>query len=139
MKNGQELPFDIKGQIIFYVSPTPTKPGRALGSAGPTSSYRLDCYTPALLEKGLKGMIGKDMRSDAVKEAMKKYKAVYFVAIGGAGALLSRRVKKDEVVAYEEGPGTIRRLELEDFPVIVVNDVEGNDLYIEGQKKYRLE
>ena len=139
LKNGQELPFDIRGQIIYYVTPTPTKPGRIFGSAGPTSSYRMDYYTPALLEKGLKGMIGKGMRSDAVKEAIKRYKAVYFAAIGGAGALLSKRVKKEEIIAYEEGPGTIRRLEVEDFPVIVVNDVDGNDLYIEGQKKYHLE
>jgi len=138
LKNGQELPFDIRGQIIYYVTPTPTKPGRIFGSAGPTSSYRMDYYTPTLLEKGLKGMIGKGMRSDAVKEAMKRYKAVYFVAIGGAGALLSKRVKKDKIVAYEEGPGTIRKLEVEDFPAIVVNDIRGNDLYIEGQRKYRV-
>jgi fumarate hydratase subunit beta len=138
LKGGKDLPFDIKGQIIYYVGPTPAKPGQALGSAGPTTSYRMDAYSPSLIERGLKGMIGKGMRSDAVKEAMKKYKAVYFAATGGAGALLAKRVKKAEVVAYEDlGPEAIRRLEVEDLPVIVVNDVQGNDLYIEGEKKYR--
>ena len=138
LKGGKDLPFDIKGQIIYYVGPTPAKPGQALGSAGPTTSYRMDAYSPSLIERGLKGMIGKGMRSEAVKEAMKKYKAVYFAATGGAGALLAKRVKKAEVVAYEDlGPEAIRRLEVEDLPVIVVNDVSGNDLYIEGEKKYR--
>jgi fumarate hydratase subunit beta len=138
LKGGKDLPFDIRGQIIYYVGPTPAKPGQALGSAGPTTSYRMDAYSPSLIERGLKGMIGKGMRSDAVKEAMKKYKAVYFAATGGAGALLAKRVKKAEVVAYEDlGPEAIRRLEVEDLPVIVVNDVQGNDLYIEGEKKYR--
>jgi fumarate hydratase subunit beta len=138
LKGGKDLPFDIKGQIIYYVGPTPAKPGQAFGSAGPTTSYRMDAYSPSLIERGLKGMIGKGMRSEAVKEAMKKYKAVYFAATGGAGALLAKRVKKAEVVAYEDlGPEAIRRLEVEDLPVIVVNDVQGNDLYIEGEKKYR--
>ncbi|HMK74784.1 MAG TPA: Fe-S-containing hydro-lyase [Thermodesulfobacteriota bacterium] len=137
LKEGKNLPFDIKGQIIYYVGPTPAKPGQALGSAGPTTSYRMDAYSPSLIERGLKGMIGKGMRSDAVKEAMKKYKAVYFAATGGAGALLAKRVKKAEIVAYEDlGPEAIRRLEVEDLPVIVVNDVRGNDLYLEGEKKY---
>ena len=140
LKEGKNLPFDLKGQIIYYVGPTPAKPGRVLGSAGPTTSYRMDAYSPSLIEKGLKGMIGKGMRSDAVKEAMKRYKAVYFAAIGGAGALLAKRVKKAEIVAYEDlGPEAIRRLEVDDLPVIVVNDVRGNDLYIEGEKKYREE
>jgi len=138
LKGGKDLPFDIKGQIIYYVGPTPAKPGQVLGSAGPTTSYRMDAYSPSLIERGLKGMIGKGMRSDTVKEAMKKYKAVYFAATGGAGALLAKRVKKAEVVAYEDlGPEAIRRLEVDDLPVIVVNDVRGNDLYIEGEKKYR--
>ena len=138
LKEGKALPFDTKGQIIYYVGPTPAKPGQVLGSAGPTTSYRMDAYSPALLEKGLKGMIGKGMRSEAVKEAMKKFKAVYFAATGGAGALLAKRVKKAEVVAYEDlGPEAIRRLEVEDLPVIVVNDVRGGDLYIEGEKSYR--
>ena len=138
LKEGKTLPFDIKGQIIYYVGPTPAKPGQALGSAGPTTSYRMDAYSPSLIERGLKGMIGKGMRSDAVKEAMKKYKAVYFAATGGAGALLAKRVKMAEIVAYEDlGPEAIRRLVVDDLPVIVVNDVRGNDLYIEGEKKYR--
>jgi fumarate hydratase subunit beta len=138
LKEGKELPFDIRGQIIYYVGPTPARPGQVFGSAGPTTSYRMDAYAPALIEKGLKGMIGKGMRSDAVKEAMIKWKAVYFAATGGAGALLAKRVKKAEVVAYEDlGPEAIRRLEVEDLPVIVINDIRGNDLYIEGEKKYR--
>ncbi len=140
LKEGESLPFDIRGQIIYFVGPTPAKPGRAFGSAGPTTSYRMDAYSPALIEKGLKGMIGKGMRSEAVKEAMKKYKAVYFAATGGAGALLGKRVEKADIIAYEDlGPEAIRRLEVEDLPVIVVNDVRGNDLYLEGEKKYRKE
>ena len=140
LKEGKDLPFDLKGQIIYYVGPTPAKPGQVFGSAGPTTNYRMDAYSPSLSERGLKGMIGKGMRSDAVKAAMKKYKAVYFAATGGAGALLAKRVKKAEIVAYEDlGPEAIRRLEVQDLPVIVVNDVKGNDLYIEGEKKYRKE
>jgi fumarate hydratase subunit beta len=140
LKEGKDLPFDIRGQIIYYVGPTPAKPGQAFGSAGPTTSYRMDAYSPTLMERGLKGMIGKGMRSDAVKEAMKKYKAVYFAATGGAGALLAKRVKNAEVVAYEDlGPEAIRKLEVEDLPVIVINDIRGNDLYVEGEKKYKKE
>jgi len=140
LKEKKELPFDIRGQIIYYVGPTPAKPGQVFGSAGPTTSYRMDAYAPALMEKGLKGMIGKGMRSDAVKEAMKQHKAIYFAATGGAGALLGKKVKKAEVVAYEDlGPEAIRRLEVENLPVIVINDVKGNDLYIEGERKYRQE
>ena len=139
LKEGKELPFDIRGQIIYYVGPTPARPGQVFGSAGPTTSYRMDAYAPALIEKGLKGMIGKGMRSDAVKEAIKKHQAVYFAATGGAGALLAKKVKKAEVVAYEDlGPEAIRRLEVEDLPVIVINDVRGNDLYIEGERKYQI-
>ncbi len=138
LREGRELPFEIKGQVIYYVGPTPAKPGQVFGSAGPTTSYRMDAYSPALIERGLKGMIGKGMRSEAVKEAMKRYKAVYFAATGGAGALLAKRIKKAEVVAYEElGPEAIRKLEVEDLPVIVVNDVRGGDLYLEGERKYR--
>jgi len=137
---GKPLPFDLRGQIIYYVGPAPAKPGHAFGSAGPTTSYRMDVYAPSLMERGLKGMIGKGMRSGAVKEAMRKHKAVYFAATGGAGALLAKRVKKAEVIAYEDlGPEAIRRLNVEAFPVIVVNDVNGNDLYIEGEKKYKRE
>ena len=140
LREGKDLPFDIRGQIIYYVGPTPAKPGQVFGSAGPTTSYRMDAYSPSLIGRGLKGMIGKGMRSDAVKEAMKKHKAVYLAATGGAGALLGKRVKKAEVVAYEDlGPEAIRRLEVEDLPVIVINDVHGDDLYIEGEKKYRQE
>ena len=140
LKEGKDLPIDIKGQIIYYVGPTPAKPGQVFGSAGPTTSYRMDAYSPSLIERGLKGMIGKGMRSDTVKEAMKKFKAVYFAATGGAGARLAKRVKKAEIVAYEDlGPEAIRRIEGEDLPVIVVNDIKGNDLYIEGEKKYRKE
>jgi fumarate hydratase subunit beta len=140
LKEGKDLPFDIQGQIVYYVGPTPAKPGQALGSAGPTTSYRMDAYSPTLMERGLKGMIGKGMRSDTVKGAMKKYKAVYFAATGGAGALLAKRVKKAEVVAYDDlGPEAIRKLEVEDLPVIVVNDVRGNDLYVEGEREYKKE
>jgi len=139
LKEGKEFPFDIRGQIIYYVGPTPARPGQVFGSAGPTTSYRMDAYAPALIEKGLKGMIGKGMRSDAVKEAMKKHQAVYFAATGGAGALLAKKVKRAEVVAYEDlGPEAIRRLEVEDLPVIVINDIRGNDLYIEGERKYKI-
>jgi fumarate hydratase subunit beta len=135
---GKDLPFDVRGQVIYYVGPAPAKPGQVLGSAGPTTSYRMDAYSPSLIAKGLKGMIGKGMRSEVVKEAMKKYKTVYFAATGGAGALLAKRVKKAEVVAYEDlGTEAIRRLEVEDFPVVVVNDIHGNDLYVEGEKRYR--
>jgi len=135
---GKDLPFDVRGQVIYYVGPAPAKPGQVLGSAGPTTSYRMDAYSPSLIAKGLKGMIGKGMRSEVVKEAMKKYKAVYFAATGGAGALLAKRVKKAEVIAYEDlGTEAIRRLEVDDFPVIVVNDIHGNDLYVEGEKRYR--
>jgi fumarate hydratase subunit beta len=139
VKKNEKLPFDLTGQIIYYVGPTPPKPGQAIGSAGPTTSYRMDPYAPILMAKGLKGMIGKGSRGQEVIDAMKRYKAVYFAATGGAGALLSKRIKKAEVVAYEDlGSEAIRRLEVEDFPVIVVNDVRGNDLYIEGAKKYRV-
>ena len=138
LKEGKALPFDVRGQIIYFAGPSPAKPGQAIGSVGPTTSYRMDAYSPALIEKGLKGMIGKGMRSEAVKAAMKKHKAIYFAATGGAGALLAKRVKKAEVVAYEDlGPEAIRRLEVEGFPAIVVNDTAGNDLYVEGERRYR--
>ncbi len=134
---GKPLPIDIKGQVIYYVGPAPAKPGQPIGSAGPTTSGRMDAYSPKLMEIGLKGMIGKGMRKKEVIEAMKKYKAVYFAATGGAGALLAKAIKKAQVVAYEElGPEAINRLEVVDFPVTVVNDTQGNDLYNEGMKKY---
>jgi fumarate hydratase subunit beta len=135
---GKELPIDIRGQVIYYVGPAPAKPGKPIGSAGPTTSYRMDAYAPKLMELGLKGMIGKGNRSAEVVEAMKKNKAVYFGATGGAGALLARSIKKAETVAYEDlGPEAIQRMEVEDFPVVVINDTKGNDLYVEGAKKYR--
>lgn len=137
IEKGEELPFDIAGQIIYYVGPTPARPGKPTGSAGPTSSYRMDPYSPKLMEKGLRGMIGKGMRSQEVIDAMRKFKAIYMAAVGGAGALIARRIKKSEIIAYEDlGPEAIRRLEVEDFPAIVVNDVWGNDLYVEGVRRY---
>lgn len=137
LNKGEELPFDIKGQIIFYVGPSPAKPGAVIGSAGPTTSYRMDAYTPPLLEKGLKGMIGKGSRSEEVKASIVANKAVYFAAIGGAAALTAERIKKSKVILYPElGPEAIRKLEVENLPVIVVNDCFGGDLYLEGMKKY---
>jgi fumarate hydratase subunit beta len=139
IEKGDELPADLKGQIIYFVGPTPTRPGEAIGSAGPTTSYRMDAYSPILIEKGLKGMIGKGSRSREVVEAMVKHKAVYFAAVGGAAALISRRIVSSEVLAYEElGPEAIRRLQVKDFPVIVVNDTQGNDLYEQGVKEYAI-
>ena len=138
LKEGKDLPIDIKGQVIYYVGPSPAKPGQAIGSAGPTTSYRMDPYAPLLIEKGLKGTIGKGPRTQPVIEAMKKHKAVYFTAIGGAAALIAKSVKKAEVVAYEDlGAEAISKLEVEDLPVIVANDIQGNDLHTEGVKKYR--
>ena len=140
LDRGETLPFDIKGQTIYFMGPSPARPGKPIGSAGPTTSGRMDGYSPRLMAEGLKGMIGKGMRLPAVKEAMKQYKAVYFGAIGGAGALASRSIKKSEVVAYEElGAEAIRRLEVEDFPVTVVNDIYGGDLYEEGKARYRID
>jgi fumarate hydratase subunit beta len=137
LAEGKPLPIDIKGQVIYYVGPAPAKPGQAIGSAGPTTSGRMDVYSPKLMEIGLKGMIGKGMRKKEVVEAMKKYKAVYFAATGGAGALLAKAVRKAQVVAYEDlGPEAINRLEVVDFPVTVVNDTKGNDLYQQGMAKY---
>ncbi len=133
--SGEELPFDLKGAVIYYVGPTPPKPGEPIGSAGPTTSYRMDPYAPILIEHGLKGMIGKGKRNQAVREACQKHKAVYFGAVGGAAALIAKAIKKAEVIAYPElGPEAVRRIEVEDFPVVVVNDVYGNDLYEEGRK-----
>ena len=138
LDRGEKLPFDIKGQTIYFMGPTPARPGKPIGAAGPTTSGRMDSYSPRLIAKGLKGMIGKGMRSTVVIEAMKQHKAVYFGAIGGAGALASKSIKKAEVVAYEElGAEALRRLEVTDFPVTVVNDTYGGDLYQEGKAKYR--
>jgi fumarate hydratase subunit beta len=140
LETGKPLPFDIRGQVIYYVGPSPAKPGRVIGAAGPTTSYRMDPYAPRLMEMGLKGMIGKGKRSLAVKEAMIKYKAVYLGATGGAGALISRAIKAAEIIAYEElGPEAIRRLTVENFPAVVINDTYGGDLYEEGLRQYQLE
>jgi len=137
LDEGKSLPFDIRGQIIYFVGPTPAPPGRAVGAAGPTTSYRMDAYSPRLIAKGLKGMIGKGSRSADVIEAMKKHKCVYFAAIGGAGALIAQCIKKAEIIAYEDlGPEAIRRMGVEKLPVFVVNDMYGNDLYQAGLKQY---
>ncbi|MGL6121048.1 MAG: Fe-S-containing hydro-lyase, partial [Fusobacteriaceae bacterium] len=135
LQEGKELPFELKGQIIYYVGPTPAKPGQVIGSAGPTTSYRMDTYAPALLDAGLKGMIGKGKRDKTVKESMIKNHGVYFAATGGAAALIAKTIKSSEMIAYEDlGAEAIRKLYVEDFPAIVINDVYGGDLYIEGQK-----
>ena len=137
LDKGESLPFDPKDQIIYYVGPTPTKPGHAFGSTGPTSSYRMDPYAPRLLEVGLRGMIGKGLRNEAVIESIKKNGGVYFAAIGGAAALIGKAVKKAEIIAYEDlGAEALRELQVEDLPVIVVIDSEGNNLYEQGQKEY---
>lgn len=137
LEQGKELPIDVKDGVIYYVGPAPARPGQVIGSAGPTTSYRMDAYAPALLECGLKGMIGKGKRSAQVIESMKKNQAVYFGAIGGAGALLARCIKKAEVVAYDDlGAEAVRRLEVENLPVIVVIDSMGNNLYELGRKEY---
>ena len=134
---GKELPLEIRDSVIYFVGPTPAKEGQVIGSAGPTTSYRMDAYSPILIEKGQTGMIGKGKRGPEVIAAMKQYGAVYFGAIGGCGALLGKCVKKSEIVAYEDlGAEAIRRLEVEDFPVIVIIDSEGNNLYETGRKAY---
>ncbi|AEG60259.1 Fe-S-containing hydro-lyase [Desulforamulus ruminis] len=140
MDQGRELPLDLTGQIIYYVGPSPAPPGRIIGSAGPTTAGRMDAYAPRLIERGLKGMIGKGARSQAVIEAMKKHGAVYFAAVGGAAALISKCIREAEIVAYPElGPEAIYRLVVKDFPAIVVNDAFGGDLYQEGRKLYSRE
>ena len=134
---GKELPMEIKDAIIYFVGPTPAKPGQAIGSAGPTTSYRMDAYSPTLISIGQIGMIGKGKRSPEVIAAMKEHGAVYFGAIGGCGALLSKCIKKAEIVAYEDlGAEAIRKLEVEEFPVVVIIDSEGNNLYETGRKAY---
>jgi fumarate hydratase subunit beta len=138
LEKGQKPPFELKGQTIYYMGPAPAKPGHAIGSAGPTSSYRMDSYAPRLMEAGLKGMIGKGQRTQPVLGAIKKDKAVYFAAIGGAGALISKSITKSEIIAYEElGAEAVRRIEVEDFPATVINDIYGGDLYVQGKAKYK--
>ena len=139
MYQGEELPIDLKGHIIYYVGPTPAKPGQVIGSAGPTTSGRMDAYTPQMLAKGMKACIGKGSRNKAVKEAFIKERGLYLAAVGGAGALLSKKITACEVVAYPElGAEAIHRLEVEDFPVTVINDAHGNDLYDEGVEQYKV-
>lgn len=139
LEQGKPLPFDIRGQTIYYMGPSPAPPGRVIGSAGPTTSKRMDGHAPRLIAAGLKGMVGKGMRSPAVKDAMKKDKAVYLAAIGGTGALIARSVTRSEIIAYEElGTEALRRLEVADFPATVINDIYGGDLYEEGKARYRV-
>ncbi|WP_366921878.1 Fe-S-containing hydro-lyase [Metallumcola ferriviriculae] len=138
LAEGKELPIELQGQIIYYVGPTPAKPGQVIGSAGPTTSYRMDPYAPKLLEMGLKAMIGKGSRSQTVKDAMAQYKGCYLAAVGGAAALIAKSIKEAEVVAYPElGPEAIRKLRVEEFPAVVINDCHGGDLYQDGVKKYQ--
>ncbi len=137
MERGEKLPLDLKGQIIYYVGPTPAREGEVIGAAGPTTSSRMDKYTPPLLERGVRAVIGKGLRSQDVKKSLKDNKSVYLVAVGGAAALLKEKIVSSKLVAYEElGPEAIRELEVCDFPVFVANDVHGNDIYEIGKRKY---
>lgn len=138
LDRGEPLPFELQGSVIYYVGPTPAPPGKVIGSAGPTTSGRMDAYAPRLIALGLKGMIGKGSRSAEVIAACREHQAVYFGAIGGAGALLARQVKVVELVAWEElGTEAVRRLKVEDFPLVVVNDCRGGDLYLEARRRYQ--
>lgn len=140
LDKGEDPPFQLEGAIVYYVGPTPAKPGEVIGSAGPTTSYRMDAYSPRLISLGLKGMIGKGGRSPEVREAIKSYGAVYFGALGGGAALLAKRIKKAEVIAFEDlGAEAVRRLEVERFPVVVINDVYGGDAYLDGAAKFAKE
>ena len=138
LDKGEKLPFDLEGQTLYYMGPSPARPGQIIGSAGPTTSGRMDIYTPRLIAAGIRAMIGKGGRSAAVREAIQKYKAVYFATMGGAGALLAKAITQTEVIAYE-GLGTeaVLRLHVEDFPAIVANDVYGEDLFEQSKMKYR--
>jgi len=140
LDKGEALPFELKDQTIYYMGPTPARPGQVIGSAGPTSSYRMDIYAPRLMAVGLKGMIGKGQRTQPALDAMKQYRAVYFAAIGGTGALIAKSIKKAEIIAYPElGAEAVLRLEIENFPVTVINDIYGGDLYRQGKAKYRID
>ena len=135
---GDKLPFDLKGQTLYYMGPSPAKPGQVIGSAGPTTSGRLDRYTPRLIASGIRAMIGKGNRSAAVKEAIKKHQAVYFATIGGAGALLAKSIKQVEVIAYEDlRAEAILQLKVDNFPAIVANDIYGGDLFEQGKARYQ--
>jgi len=138
LDKGEKLPFDPEGSIIYYVGPTPAPPGKPIGSAGPTTSYRMDTYAPRLIEVGMRASIGKGERNNDVVEAMKKHKAVYFAALGGAAALVAQSIKKADIIAFEDlGAEAVRRLEVVDFPCIVAQDCYGGNMYEEGIKKYR--
>ena len=138
IENGEELPFDPDGQIVYFTGPAPARPGHAIGPAGPTTASRMDPYSPLLIERGLKGMVGKGLRSQSVRDSMTEHGCVYFGAVEGTAALLADRVKEADIVAYEDlGAEAIRRLVVEDFPVIVVNDLHGGDLYLEGRERWR--
>ena len=140
LEEGKALPFDLQGQVIYYVGPCPAKPGQVIGSAGPTTSSRMDAYAPRLIQQGLKGMIGKGLRSKEVIEAMKAQGAVYLGAIGGAGALIARSIVKEEIIAFPElGPEAVRKLEVKDFPAVVIIDSQGNNLYETGREAYRID
>lgn len=137
LERGEELPLDLKNNVIYYMGPSPAREGRPIGSAGPTTASRMDKYAPALLDLGLQGMIGKGKRNQAVKDAIVRNGAVYFAAVGGAGALLSKSIISSEVIAYDDlGTEAIRKLEVKDFPVIVVMDAAGNDLYLTAVQQY---
>ena len=140
IENGEELPFDVEGQVIYFTGPAPARPGHALGPAGPTTAFRMDPYSPLLIERGLRGMVGKGLRSEAVQESMREHGCVYFSAVEGTSALLADRVKEAEVIAYEDlGTEAVRKLVVEEFPVVVVNDLHGGDLYKEGKERWRRE
>ena len=138
IENDESLPFDPEGQVVYFTGPAPAKPGQVLGPAGPTTASRMDSYSPLLIERGLRGMVGKGLRSESVRDSMQEHGCIYFGAVEGTAALLARCVKSAEVVAYEDlDAEAIRRLVVEDFPVAVVNDLYGGDLYLEGRKKWR--
>ena len=138
IENGDPLPFDPEGQVVYFTGPAPARPGHPLGPAGPTTASRMDPYSPLLIERGLRGMIGKGMRSEVVRESMHEHGCVYFGAVEGTAALLARRVKEAKIIAYEDlDAEAVRRLVVEDFPVVVINDLYGRDLYLEGREKWR--
>jgi fumarate hydratase subunit beta len=140
LDGNENLPINLKGQLIYYVGPSPARPGQEIGSAGPTTSYRMDPYAPKILAAGSRGMIGKGEMGSQVAKALKTYKAVYFAAVGGAAALIAKSIKKSRVVAYEElGPEAIRELIVEGFPAIVAQDCHGGNLFVEGRRKFALE